>query len=75
MSSGYSWRVTVQNADLPGLDKMKGRLKRIDLEVTCGKVILSIRSQAVPVFSTGSRSMTGGRMTDDRDRRRTTEDG
>lgn len=35
--SGYTWRLSVQNADLPGLDKMKGRLKRIDLEVTCGE--------------------------------------
>ena len=35
--SGYAWRVSVQNAVLPGLDKMKGRLKRIDLEVTCGE--------------------------------------
>ncbi|MBW2707976.1 MAG: prepilin-type N-terminal cleavage/methylation domain-containing protein [Deltaproteobacteria bacterium] len=35
--SGYAWRLSVQNADLPGLDKMKGRLKRIDLEVTCGE--------------------------------------
>ena len=35
--SGYAWRVSVQNADLPGLEKMKGRLKRIDLEVTCGE--------------------------------------
>jgi len=34
---GYSWRVTVANGDLPGLDKMKGRLKCIDLEVTCGE--------------------------------------
>ncbi len=33
---GYAWQVTVQNANLPGLEKMKGRLKRIDLEVTCG---------------------------------------
>ncbi len=33
---GYAWQVTVQNADLPGLLKMKGRLKQIDLEVTCG---------------------------------------
>ena len=35
--SGYAWRLSVQNADLPGLEKMKGRLKRIDLEVTCGE--------------------------------------
>jgi len=35
--AGYAWRLSVQNADLPGLDKMKGRLKRIDLEVTCGE--------------------------------------
>jgi len=35
--SGYAWRLSVQNADLPGLLKMKGRLKRIDLEVTCGE--------------------------------------
>ena len=35
--SEYAWRLSVQNADLPGLDKMKGRLKRIDLEVTCGE--------------------------------------
>ncbi len=35
--AGYAWRVSVQNADLPGLEKMKGRLKRIDLEVTCGE--------------------------------------
>jgi general secretion pathway protein I len=35
--SGYGWRLSVQNADLPGLEKMKGRLKRIDLEVTCGE--------------------------------------
>ena len=34
---GYAWQVTVQNADLPGLSKMKGRLKQIDLEVTCGE--------------------------------------
>ncbi len=33
---GYAWRVTVRNAGLPGLETMKGRLKRIDLEVTCG---------------------------------------
>lgn len=33
---GYAWQVTVQNADLPGLEKMKGRLKRVDLEITCG---------------------------------------
>jgi len=35
--SGYAWRLSVQNTDLPGLEKMKGRLKRIDLEVTCGE--------------------------------------
>ena len=35
--SGYAWRLSIQNADLPGLDKMKGRLKRIDLAVTCGE--------------------------------------
>lgn len=35
--SGYAWQLSVQNADLPGLEKMKGRLKRIDLEVTCGE--------------------------------------
>ena len=35
--TGYAWRLSVQNADLPGLEKMKGRLKRIDLEVTCGE--------------------------------------
>lgn len=35
--AGYAWRVSVQNADLPGLEKMKGRLKQIDLEVTCGE--------------------------------------
>ncbi|MCG6879933.1 MAG: prepilin-type N-terminal cleavage/methylation domain-containing protein [Deltaproteobacteria bacterium] len=35
--SGYAWRVTVQNANLPGIGQMKGRLKRIDLEVTCGE--------------------------------------
>ena len=35
--SGYTWRLSVQNADLPGLEKMKGRLKQIDLEVTCGE--------------------------------------
>ena len=35
--SGYAWRLSVQNADLPGLEKMKGRLKQIDLEVTCGE--------------------------------------
>ena len=35
--SDYSWRVSVQSADLPGLEKMSGRLKRIDLEVTCGE--------------------------------------
>jgi general secretion pathway protein I len=35
--SGYTWRLSVQNADLPGLEKMKGRLKRIDLEVTYGE--------------------------------------
>jgi general secretion pathway protein I len=35
--SDYSWRVSVQNTDLPGLEKMSGRLKRIDLEVTCGE--------------------------------------
>lgn len=33
----YAWRLTVQNADLPGIERMKGRLKRIDLEVTCGE--------------------------------------
>ncbi|MCF8127272.1 MAG: prepilin-type N-terminal cleavage/methylation domain-containing protein [Deltaproteobacteria bacterium] len=33
---GYAWQVRVQNADLPGLSKMKGRLRQIDLEVTCG---------------------------------------
>ena len=35
--SGYAWRLSVQDADLPGLEKVKGRLKRIDLEVTCGE--------------------------------------
>ncbi len=35
--SGYAWRLSVQNADLPGLEKVKGRLKCIDLEVTCGE--------------------------------------
>lgn len=35
--SGHAWQLSVQNADLPGLEKMKGRLKRIDLEVTCGE--------------------------------------
>jgi general secretion pathway protein I len=33
---GYAWQVRVQNADLPGLSKMKGRLRQIDLAVTCG---------------------------------------
>jgi general secretion pathway protein I len=33
---GYAWQVRVQNADLPGLSKMKGRLRQIDLQVTCG---------------------------------------
>ncbi len=34
--AAYAWRATVQNADLPGIDRMKGRLKRIDLSVTQG---------------------------------------
>ena len=34
---GYAWRLSVQNANLPGLEKMTGRLKKIDLEVTCGE--------------------------------------
>ena len=34
---GYAWRLTVQDAGLPGLEKVKGRLKRIDLEITCGE--------------------------------------
>ena len=34
---GYAWRVTVQNVNLPGVELMKGRLKQIDLEVTCGE--------------------------------------
>ena len=35
--SGYAWRLSVQDAGFPGLEKVKGRLKRIDLEVTCGE--------------------------------------
>ncbi len=34
---GYAWRVRVQNADIAGIEQMKGRLKQIDLEVTCGE--------------------------------------
>ena len=35
--SEYQWRLNVKDADMPGLEKVKGRLKQIDLEVTCGK--------------------------------------
>ena len=35
--SEYQWRLNVKNAELPGLEKVRGRLKQIDLEVTCGK--------------------------------------